>query len=127
MRVQESLQTIENEINENNKNIQSIQQNIRGNETIKLKRRKNKLLYWKIKYMLEKELCKKRLVSMQHTDQVNIFLEVILNSKSLADLLERASAATTILNADKELLVQQQQDLQKIEEEKASMDQRSSY
>ena len=119
--VQESLQTIENEINENNKNIQSIQQNIEATKQL-IEEKKEQIVILEDKVHARKGIMQERLVSMQHTDQVNIFLEVILNSKSLADLLERASAATTILNADKELLVQQQQDLQKIEEEKAAID-----
>lgn len=124
--VQENLQTIENEINENNKNIKDIQQNIEETKQL-IEEKKEQIVILEDKVHARKGIMEERLVSLQHTDQINIFLEVILNAESLADLLERASAASTILNADKELLVQQQQDLRKIEEEKAAIDEQEQH
>ena len=118
--VQADLQTIENEINENNKNINAIQKNIEETKQL-IEEKKEQIVILEDKVLARKGIMQERLVSLQHTDQTNIFLEVILNSESLADLLGRASAASTILNADKELLTQQQQDLQQIEDEKAAI------
>lgn len=119
--VQADLQTIENEINENNENINAIKKNIEETKQL-IEEKKEQIVILEDKVLARKGIMQERLVSLQHTDQTNIFLEVILNSESLADLLGRASAASTILNADKELLTQQQQDLQQIEDEKAVID-----
>ena len=124
--VQADLQTIENEITENNKNINAIQKNIEETKQL-IEEKKEQIVILEDKVLARKGIMQERLVSLQHTDQTNIFLEVILNSESLADLLGRASAASTILNADKELLTQQQQDLQQIEDEKAVIDEQEKH
>ena len=124
--VQADLQTIENDINENNENINAIQKNIEETKQL-IEEKKEQIVILEDKVLARKGIMQERLVSLQHTDQTNIFLEVILNSESLADLLGRASAASTILNADKELLTQQQQDLQQIEEEKAAIDEQEKH
>ena len=98
--VQADLQTIENEITENNENINAIQKNIEETKQL-IEEKKEQIVILEDKVLARKGIMQERLVSLQHTDQTNIFLEVILNSESLADLLGRASAASTILNAEK--------------------------
>ena len=111
---------------ENNENINAIQKNIEETKQL-IEEKKEQIVILEDKVLARKGIMQERLVSLQHTDQTNIFLEVILNSESLADLLGRASAASTILNADKELLTQQQQDLQQIEDEKAAIDEQEKH
>ncbi|WP_428910647.1 3D domain-containing protein [Niallia sp. Krafla_26] len=124
--VQANLQSIENEINKNNENINAIQKDIEETKQL-IEEKKQQIVILQDKVLARKGIMEERLVSMQHTDQVNIFLEVILNAENIVDLLERASAATTILSADKELIVQQQNDLKQIELEKAAIDEKEQH
>ena len=48
------------------------------------------------------------------------FLDVILGSDSFADLLDRMSAVTTLVNADKQIIEEQKKDQAELEKKKTS-------
>ncbi|WP_409294877.1 murein hydrolase activator EnvC family protein [Peribacillus sp. SCS-26] len=62
------------------------------------------------------ELLKERARSMQQSGGNADYLEVILGSKSFGDFLERVNAVATIMDADQEILRQQEEDKKKLEQ-----------
>lgn len=120
--VQNDLKVIEIEINKTTETINNTVQKI--NETKQLiEAKKEEIVILEDKVHTRKGLMEDRLVSLQYNDQANLIVEILINSQSLTDLIERVSAVTTILGADKDLLEQQKNDLAKIEEETLAINQ----
>ncbi|MGG5252403.1 3D domain-containing protein [Neobacillus sp. SM06] len=69
-----------------------------------------------------KDVMKKRLVALQHDNNLTLAIKVFLDSKSLNDFIQRASAVTALFSADKNILDAQQADLKKIENDKKEID-----
>jgi 3D (Asp-Asp-Asp) domain-containing protein len=65
-----------------------------------------------------KGVMKNRLVALQEDDKLNVVINVILESESVADLIQRASAVSTLINADNDIITEQENDLKQIEEDK---------
>lgn len=119
--LQSELQTLENDIASNKEEMTGIEQKIAEiKQTIEKK--KEEIVVLEDKVLARKGVMEERLVSMQHNDQASLVIEILVNSDSLSELVQRATAVTTILSADKSLLEQQKSDLKKIEEEKAAID-----
>lgn len=58
------------------------------------------------------------MVSVQNSSNTSLVVEVVVESKNFADFIQRMNAVSTILDADKEILRLQEQDLRQIEEDK---------
>jgi 3D (Asp-Asp-Asp) domain-containing protein len=121
--VQTELQLIEDEVKQNKENIAVIKQNIEKTKQ-EIEQKKEEIVILEDKVHARKGVMEERLVSLHHSDQGNIFIEIIFNSDSLGNFIQRATAASTIINADKELLQQQQEDLERIEAEKRAIAQK---
>ncbi len=119
--VKNDLASIENEVTNNKANLAAIEQKVSETKTL-IEKKKEEIVVLEDKVLARKGIMKERLISLQHTDQTNFIIDIIINSESFADLVNRATAVSTVLNADKDLLEQQKQDLKKIEEEKAEID-----
>ncbi|KAA9015974.1 3D domain-containing protein [Niallia endozanthoxylica] len=120
--LQSELQTLENDISNNKKEMTNIEQKISEIKQI-IEQKKEEIVVLEDKVLARKGVMEERLVSLQHNDKASLVIEILVNSENLTELVQRATAVTTILNADKSLLEQQQSDLKKIEEEKAAIDQ----
>ncbi|XJZ27780.1 3D domain-containing protein [Bacillota bacterium Lsc_1132] len=72
--------------------------------------------------LTRKDVMKKRLVALQHDNNLTLAIKVFLDSKSLNDFIQRASAVSALFNADKNILDAQQADLKKIESDKKEID-----
>ncbi len=119
--LQNELQTLENDISNNKKEMTNIEQKISETKQI-IEQKKEEIVVLEDKVLARKGVMAERLVSLQHNDKASLVIEILVNSENLTELVQRATAVTTILNADKSLLEQQQNDLKKIEEEKAAID-----
>jgi len=118
--LQNELQTLENDITSNKEEMTNIEQKISEiKQTIEKK--KEEIVVLEDKVLARKGVMEERLVSMQHNDQASLVIEILVNSDSFSELVQRATAVTTILSADKSLLEQQKEDLKKIENEKAAI------
>ncbi len=95
---------------ETQKRIAAVQQQI--------EKKKEEIVVLQDKIHNRKGVMKNRLVALQKDDNLNVVINVILESKSVADLIQRASAVTTLLNADKNIMTDQENDLKQIEEDK---------
>ncbi|WP_429753112.1 MULTISPECIES: NlpC/P60 family protein [unclassified Bacillus (in: firmicutes)] len=63
------------------------------------------------------ELLKKRLVALQEKPNTNVVTEVVVNSKSLADLIDRLTSVSQILNSDQDIMKMQQADQDKVKKD----------
>jgi 3D (Asp-Asp-Asp) domain-containing protein len=120
--IQNDLKVIEDEIVETNETINATQQKIEETQQL-IEDKKEEIVILEDKVHARKGVMEERLVSLQHNDQVNLIVSILLDAESISDLFERVSAVSTILGADKDLLEQQKDDLAKIEEEKLAIDQ----
>lgn len=120
--VQNDLNLIENDMIKNKQELAAVEQQM--NETKKLiEQKKEEIVVLEDKVHVRTGVMQERLVSLQQSDQTSFIIEILVNSEDFTDLVQRATAVSTLLNADKELLKQQQQDLQQIEKEKLDIDQ----
>lgn len=120
--VQKELKAVEAEIVKTTETINALEEKITKTKQL-IEDKKEEIIVLQDKVHTRKEVMEDRLVSLQHNDQVNAIVAILLNAESITDLFERVSAVTTILGADKDLLEQQRADLAKIEEEKIAIDQ----
>ncbi|SDN04284.1 3D domain-containing protein [Bacillus sp. OK048] len=95
---------------ETQKRIAAVQQQI--------EKKKEEIVVLQDKIHNRKDVMKNRLVALQKDDKLNVVINVILESKSVGDLIQRASAVTTLLTADKNIMTDQENDLKQIEEDK---------
>lgn len=87
-----------------------------------IEKKKEEIVILEDKILARKTVMEKRLVALQGDNNLNLVIKVFLDAKSLDDFIQRASAVTTFLNADKNILTQQQDDLRMIEENKKEID-----
>ena len=120
--LQTELNSLENEVTKNKENMAAIEQEI-TNIKAEIEKKKEEIVILEDKVHVRKGVMEERMVSLQQTDNASLVIELLINSKSIDDFIHRASAVSTIINADKELLQQQKADLKKIEDEKAAIDQ----
>lgn len=74
------------------------------------------------KILTRKDVMKKRLVALQHDNNLTLAIKVFLDAKNLNDFIQRASAVSALFNADKNILSAQQEDLKQIENDKKEID-----
>lgn len=121
--------SINNEIEKLNKEMEELQTYITQNrealaetqqridETRQLiEQKKEEIVFLEDKIHNRKDVMKSRLVALQEDEKLNVAINVILESKSVADLIQRASAVTTLFNADNDIIKDQENDLRQIEE-----------
>jgi 3D (Asp-Asp-Asp) domain-containing protein len=119
--VQSDLLEIENEMSKNKEEIVSIEKKM--DETQKLiEEKKEEIVLLEDKVLARKGIMEERLVSIHNNDQASLIIEIIVDSENFNDLVQRVTAVSTVMNADKDLLEQQQLDLQQIENEKIEID-----
>ncbi|MDQ1000278.1 peptidoglycan hydrolase CwlO-like protein [Neobacillus niacini] len=81
-----------------------------------IEQKKEEIVALEDKIHNRKDVMKSRLVALQEDEKLNVAINVILESKSVADLIQRASAVTTLFNADNDIIKDQENDLMQIEE-----------
>lgn len=119
--IKNELAALEKDVQENKAKLASIEEEIEKTKK-EIEKKKEEIIVLQEKVHKRKEVMEQRIVALQHTNQTDLIIEVLLNSENISDFIQRATAASTILNADKSLFEQQEQDLLKIEEEKAEID-----
>ncbi len=67
------------------------------------------------------ELLKERAVSLQESGGMISYLDVLLGAQSFSDFVSRVSAVTTLVEADKKIIEEHQQDKQLLEESKEQL------
>lgn len=123
--IENELHTLNDTISKNKEEQEAIQRKV--DETHKLiEQKKKEIINLEDKVLARKEVMKKRMVSVQNNSNANVAMEVVLESKSFADFIQRVNAVSTILEADKEILRLQEEDLRQIEEDKKVIDEKEA-
>ncbi|WP_066070605.1 3D domain-containing protein [Neobacillus soli] len=120
-KIQQDLQSFYNEITKNKEEMAKTQQKI--NETHQLiEKKKEEIVTLEDKILARKGIMKKRAVALQQNDSVNVIINLFFESDSIADFIQRASAVSELMDADKDILGSQKEDLQQIEMDKKEID-----
>lgn len=120
--LQNELKFVENEVTKNKDSMAAVEEEI-TNIKAEIEKKKEEIVVLEDKVLARKGVMAERLISLQHTDNASLIIELLLNAKSIDDLIQRATAVSALISADKDLLQQQKDDLNKIEQEKAAIDQ----
>ncbi|MDC2866919.1 3D domain-containing protein [Bacillus sp. BP-3] len=121
--IQKELTDLNNTITKNKEEQDAIQRKI--DETHKqIEQKMKEIIDLENKVLMRKDIMKKRIVSVQDSSNVSLVVEVIVDSKNIADFLQRMTAVSTIMDADKEIIRLQEQDLRQIEADKKVIDEK---
>lgn len=83
-----------------------------------IEKKKEEIVALQDKIHNRKDVMKSRLVALQEDEKLNVAINVILESKSVGDLIQRANAVTTLFSADSAIIEDQENDLTQIEKDK---------
>lgn len=104
--------------------IQATRLKIKKKKTIKQKKKsKTEKEIKETEARIEKrnEILKKRVRSLQESGGSQGYIDVLLGSTSFGDFISRATAVSSIVDADKDLIKQQEQDKAKLEDSEADL------
>lgn len=119
--IQENLQVLENDISQNQQSLAQVEGKIDEIQQI-IEQKKEEIVLLQDKVYAREDIMQKRLVALQHSDHASIVIETLVNSESLGNFFERVGAVATLLNADQNILDEQEADLKQIEEDKKEID-----
>ncbi|MBM6646132.1 NlpC/P60 family protein [Bacillus sp. RIT 809] len=120
---QQERDELEKQMNDLNKTIQGLDKSVQENaskldettkkvsDTEQLIENKNKdIAELQTKIAKREELLRKRLVALQEQPNTNVVTEVLVNSKNIADLVDRLNSVSKILESDEDIMKTQQED-----------------
>ncbi|AGE65088.1 secreted cell wall DL-endopeptidase [Bacillus subtilis XF-1] len=86
-----------------------------------IKKRKKEIKETEARIEKRNEILKKRVRSLQESGGSQGYIDVLLGSTSFGDFISRATAVSSIVDADKDLIKQQEQDKAKLEDSEADL------
>ena len=120
---QQERDELQKQMNDLNKTIQGLDKSVQENaakldettkkvaDTEQLIEKKNKdIAELQTKIAKREELLRKRLVALQEQPNTNVVTEVLVNSKNVADLVDRLASVSKILESDEDIMKTQQED-----------------
>ncbi len=120
---QQERDELQKQMNDLNKTIQGLDKSVQENaskldettkkvsDTEQLIENKNKdIAELQTKIAKREELLRKRLVALQEQPNTNVVTEVLVNSKNIADLVDRLNSVSKILASDEDIMKTQQED-----------------
>ncbi|MDH2892147.1 C40 family peptidase [Bacillus cytotoxicus] len=120
---QQERDELQKQMNDLNKTIQNLDKSVQENtakldETTKKVAETEQLIEEKSKHIAElqtkiskrEELLRKRLVALQEQSNTNVVAEVVVNSKNIADLVDRLTSVSKIFESDEDIMKTQQSD-----------------
>ncbi|WP_110113433.1 3D domain-containing protein [Bacillus sp. CGMCC 1.16541] len=119
--IQTELNALHNVINDNKEDLAQTEQKIKDIRAL-IEERKEEIIVLQEKVMGRKDVMEQRLVSLQQSDQTNAFIDTLFSAENFSDFVARVTAVTTLFNADRDILTQHQDDLNRIEENKKEID-----
>lgn len=120
-KMENELQEMESLVAKNEKEYADIQKDIEKTNQI-IEEKKIEIVELQDKVFSRGEIMHARLVALQENDHADIVIRTLVNAESFSNFFERIGAVATLLNADNDILEQQQTDLKKIEEDKKEID-----
>ncbi|WP_264448421.1 NlpC/P60 family protein [Bacillus cereus] len=120
---QQERDELQKQMNDLNKTIQGLDKSVQENatkldettkkvsDTEQLIEKKNRdIAELQTKIAKREELLRKRLVALQEQPNTNVVTEVLVNSKNIADLVDRFNSMSKILESDEDIMKTQQED-----------------
>ncbi|NKE07452.1 peptidoglycan DD-metalloendopeptidase family protein [Mesobacillus selenatarsenatis] len=105
------LKSLDDEMSELNQKIRGLQEVLGDSEqAAEVMKKENQKLSFNIQH--REKLIKKRLRLMQYNDGLGMYVDLIFDSKNMAQLFDAAIAVSTIIKADKDLLAKHKADLE---------------
>jgi peptidoglycan hydrolase CwlO-like protein len=119
--LQQEMESLNTYISENNEAMAKTKDKIAATNQL-IEEKKEEIVTTEDKMSARKDVMKKRLVALQHDNNLSLVIKVMLESKSFDDLIQRASAVSALFTADQDILKDQQNDLNQIEKDKKEID-----
>jgi 3D (Asp-Asp-Asp) domain-containing protein/septal ring factor EnvC (AmiA/AmiB activator) len=116
-KIKKEMESLQSYITQNREAMAETQKRIAATQEL-IEKKKEEIVVLQDKIHNRKGVMKNRLVALQEDDKLNVVINVILESESVADLIQRASAVSTLINADNDIITEQENDLKQIEEDK---------
>ncbi|TDL83059.1 3D domain-containing protein [Peribacillus frigoritolerans] len=120
-KMENELQNMEALVAKNEQEYASIQAEIKKTKQL-IEEKKIEIVALQDKVLSREEIMYARLTALQENDHADIVIHTLVNAESFSNFFERIGAVATLLNADNDILEQQQADLKKIEEDKKEID-----
>ncbi|AXY10993.1 N-acetylmuramoyl-L-alanine amidase [Bacillus thuringiensis LM1212] len=127
---QQERDELQKQMNDLNKTIQGLDKSVQENaakldettkkvaDTEQLIEKKNKdIAELQTKIAKREELLRKRLVALQEQPNTNVVTEVLVNSKNVADLVDRLTSVSKILESDEDIMKTQQEDQENVKKD----------
>jgi 3D (Asp-Asp-Asp) domain-containing protein len=115
------LESLYKEITVNKEAMAKTQEKIDATNLL-IEKKKEEIVELEDKILGRKDIMKQRALAMQQNSNVNMMINLFLEADSISDFIQRASAASTLIDADKDIMNAQKNDLQQIEKDKAEID-----
>jgi 3D (Asp-Asp-Asp) domain-containing protein/septal ring factor EnvC (AmiA/AmiB activator) len=116
-KIKNEMESLQSYITQNREAMAETQKRIAATQEL-IEKKKEEIVVLQDKIHNRKGVMKNRLVALQEDDKLNVVINVILESESVADLIQRASAVSTLISADNDIITEQENDLKQIEEDK---------
>ena len=120
-KIQQELNALNSNISKNKEEMAKTQQKIDATNQL-IEKKKQEIVVLEDKILARKGIMKQRAVSLQQNDNINVIVNLFFESDSISEFIQRASAVSTIMDADKDILTSQKADLLQIEEDKKEID-----
>ncbi|PWW28428.1 peptidoglycan hydrolase CwlO-like protein [Cytobacillus oceanisediminis] len=114
------IQRVEKAIEDNNKIIEETQSNITSTQS-ELDKLKAEMGIIEERIEKRSGVLKQRAQSFQESGGTVAYLDVLLGASSFSDFVDRVGAVTTFVQADKQLMLEQEKDKRELEEKKAAV------
>ncbi len=112
--IQSSMGSLQEEIGQVEEEVLQVTEQINAN--------KEEIVTLEESMYARQDLVKERLVAMQQTSKDNVLIDILLNSESIVDLVQKAYSVFVIFGADKDILDTQQADLEQLEKIKVEIE-----
>ncbi|WP_017380034.1 murein hydrolase activator EnvC family protein [Paenisporosarcina sp. TG-14] len=122
-RLQAQIQTLDSKIQKTSSEIDNIQGDIKRTN-VEIEKLQESIKILKKKIAERDELIKERLRAVQVSGGSVDYIDVLLGASSFADFIDRFSAVSTLMDADKKILKEQADDKILLEEQKTSVEEK---
>ena len=119
--IQQELESLYTFITQNKEAMANTQKKIDATNQL-IEKKKEEIIALEDKILARKGIMKQRAVALQQNDSVSLIINLFFESDSISEFIQRASAASALMDADKDILTAQKEDLQKIEDDKKEID-----
>jgi len=121
--ITEQIKTLDAKVEETMTNIQRVEEEI-AETTKEIEALQVSIIDLEVKIAERDVVLRDRVRAMQVTGGTVNYLDVLLRANSFSDFIDRFSAVTTLLDADRNIMQQQADDVEQLEQEKALVEEK---